>query len=162
MADHHYHRKKKSDPIEVRIVLGFLRGVYWLVTLPFAFLKSKPGQTQTRQAQALDTTDILKRWSDIEMTVGLGGASHFGTAVVNADKLVDYVLRSKGYTGDTMGERMKSVKGDLSNRVYEGLWQAHKLRNTLVHEVEGEVMSFQAKNALGQFKDVLIELGALK
>lgn len=161
MADRHYH-KKKPDPIEVRIVLGILRGLYWLVTLPFGFLKAKSGQPQTRKAQALDTAEIAKRWSDIEMTVGLGGASHFGTAVVNADKLVDYVLRHKGYAGDTMGERMKSAKDDFSNRVYEGLWHAHKLRNTLVHEVEGEVMSFQAKEALARFKDALYELGALR
>lgn len=155
--------KKKSDPIEVRILLGILKGIYWLIILPFGLLR--PSKTATKpkpNVVSLDTSDISKRWGDIETTVGLGGASHFASAIVSADKLVDHVLKLKGFNGETMGERLKSAQNSLSPRVYNGLWNAHKLRNSLVHEVHSEVMSFQVKEALGQFKDALIELGGLK
>lgn len=159
MSDGRPYKKPKQDPLEVRVMLGFLRGLYWLIMLPFGGKKAGPAQ---RKARAVDLTDISTRWSDIQTTIGLGGATHFGSAVIAADKLVDYVLRQKGYAGETMGERMKSAKGDLSGRVYDGLWQAHKLRNTLVHEIQGEVMSYQAKEALAQFELALRELGALR
>lgn len=159
MSQPHTYKKPKQDPIEVKIILGFLRGLWWLVMLPFGGKSKGPAK---RKAGTIDVADITKRWGDIETTIGLGGATHFGSAVITADKLVDYVLRQQGYAGDTMGERMKSAKETLTERTYQGLWQAHKLRNTLVHEVSGEVMSYQAKEALEQFKQALRELGAIR
>lgn len=155
------YKKPKQDPVEIRVVLGLLRGLYWLVMLPFQGGK-KTSKPKARKVNAIDTADITKRWSDIQMTVGLGGATHFGAAVMSADKLVDHVLRQKGYPGDTMGERIKSAREDMSPRNYDGLWQAHKLRNTLAHEVTSEVMSYQAKEALEQFSAALRDLGALR
>jgi len=158
-----YNKKTKGDPIEVRVVLGVLRGLWWLITAPFKLMAGKSTTpTKSRRAVALDTQTITRRWSDIQTTVGLGGTTHFGAAVVAADKLLDFVLRQKGYAGDTMGERLKSAAGDISPSVYHNAWQAHKLRNQLVHEVESEVLSFQVKEALHSYESILRELGALR
>lgn len=166
MATHHYgqyknppSRKPKSDPLEVKIALGFLRGLKWLVLLPFGLNKSGP---KSRRGSAVDSQEVSRRWNDIQTSIGLGGTTHFGSAVVAADKLLDYVLRQKGYGGETMGERLRSAQDDLTPSTYSQVWQAHKLRNQLVHEIEGEVLSFQAKEAIYNFEVALRELGALR
>lgn len=161
MATNSYKKKKQDDPIEVKLVLGLLRGVWWLVTLPFHGLGSGSG-TKKRTAGAVDVREVSERWTDIHTSLGLGGTTHFGSAIVSADKLLDHVLRQKGYAGDTMGDRLKSAKDDISPAVYHYAWQAHKLRNRLVHEVGGEVMSYEAKEAIKQYEAVLRELGALR
>lgn len=153
--------KKKQDSIEVKIVLAILRGLMLLVTWPFRGKKSVGGNAP-RKAKALDVADISRRWSEIQTKVSLGGSSHYSAAIMSADKLVDHVLRQKGYPGDTMGERLKSAKDDISPAVYHNLWQAHKLRNQLAHEVDSEVMSYQAKEAIQNFEYALRELGALR
>lgn len=161
MANRTYQRKSpQKESIEYVIVLGILRGLWWLVSWPFRGSGTKV--KSNRKAAALDTQEIGRRWADIQTTVGLGGITHFGVAVVNADKLLDYVLKQKGYRGETMGERLRSAQDDFSPLVYNSIWQAHKLRNQLVHEVEGNVMSFQVKEAMASYEQALRELGALR
>jgi hypothetical protein len=154
------YKKPKQDPIEVRIVLGLFRGLWWLITWPFRGFSL--GQMKGRKATSLDTQSVAKRWSDIQTSIGLGGTTHFGSAVVAADKLLDHVLKQKGYAGETMGERLKASQDDVSPAVYHNTWQAHKLRNQLVHEIESEVLSYQAKEAISSYEQMLKELGALR
>lgn len=154
------YKKPKSDPIEVQIFLGILRGLKWLILLPFAGIQGKNSKKRRTMAE-VNTQEVAKRWGDIQTAIGLGGTTHFGSAVVAADKLLDYALRQKGYPGDTMGDRLRSAQDDLTSSAYHNAWQAHKLRNQLVHEIEGEVLSFQAKEAIGYYEQTLRELGAL-
>jgi hypothetical protein len=156
-----YSKKSQSEPIEVKIVVAIFRALWWLISWPFKGLLGGSAP-KARRASSLDSGQVAKRWADIQTSIGLGGVTHFGSAVVAADKLLDYVLRQKGYPGETMGERLREAQGDLSPAVYHNVWQAHKLRNQLVHEVESEVVSFQAKEAIKSFEHALRELGALR
>jgi hypothetical protein len=163
MATNHYNksRKPKSEPIEMQLITAVLRGLLWIVLLPFKGLGSS-GAKKARRGGVVNTHEVVKQWSDIQTTVGLGGTSHFAQGVVSADKLLDHVLKQMGYAGDTMGERLKSAVDDMSPAIYHNVWQAHKLRNQLVHEVGSEVMSFQVKEAIGQYEQALRDLGALR
>lgn len=57
------------------------------------------------------------------------------SAVMEADKLLDYVLKSKRIKGDTLGERLKNAKHLFKTSSYNRVWEAHKLRNRLAHEM---------------------------
>lgn len=171
MANNNYYQrksnKKQEDSFEAKLVIGLFKGVWWLITAPFK-LMGKKGEGKTslkpgvRQSQAIDSQAVATRWTDIQTSIGLGGATHFGSAVVAADKLLDYVLKQKGYAGDTMGERLKSAQSDFSGDTYHKVWEAHKLRNQLVHELHGEVLSWQAKEAIGTYEQALREMGVIK
>lgn len=80
-------------------------------------------------------------------------------AIIEADKLLDYTLKQRGYSGETMGERLKSAGNDFS--YIDDVWQAHKLRNKLVHESEYQVDQRLIKRAIGQFEIALKDMGAL-
>lgn len=57
------------------------------------------------------------------------------TALIDLDKLLDYILKSKHVKGNTLGERLKNSKHLFNKSDYNYIWQAHKLRNELVHEI---------------------------
>jgi len=77
-------------------------------------------------------------------------------AVMDADKLLDYALKCHGFEG-SLGEKMKKAGPRFSD--LDGIWNAHKLRNRLAHEL-GDVPMSECKRALAQFKKALNNLGA--
>ena len=80
-------------------------------------------------------------------------------AVIDADKLLDDALKKRGFKGKTTGERLVSAQRSLSNN--DAIWYAHKLRNRLVHEPDIRLKKNEAQKALGNFKQALVDLGAL-
>ena len=108
--------------------------------------------------KTLNRQYIADSWKEItEMArASTKSAQH---AVIEADKLLDYVLRKRAFKGETMGERLKSAQKVLSNN--NNVWQAHKLRNQLVHEAESKIAPGQVKQALLGFRQALKDLKAL-
>lgn len=63
--------------------------------------------------------------------------------LIEADKLLDYALKNKRITGETMGERLKNAKVFFDKRFYDQIWKAHKTRNKLAHEININVADKQ-------------------
>lgn len=98
------------------------------------------------------------KWEEIE-SVMKNGEMGYKLAVIEADKLLDHALKTSGYTGRTMGERLKSANNSLVNR--DDVWEAHKFRNRLVHEQNVKVTAKKSRNSLSAFKKALKGMGAL-
>ncbi|MEI7690132.1 MAG: hypothetical protein WCI63_00680 [bacterium] len=117
---------------------------------------------QENQSVRLDKIFVQNKWIEIEQTFNLSGPSHFKTSIMEADKLVDYVLKGKKVRGTTFGERLKNAKSEFSNfSDYNNLWFAHKVRNNIVHESTHDLSSSEVKRAIEYYKKALRELGAL-
>lgn len=82
--------------------------------------------------------------------------SHFKQGVMDADKLLDYALAKKGFVG-TLGEKLKKAGSRFSD--LNGVWQAHRLRNQIAHELK-DINIHEARRALKSFKQGLNDLGA--
>ncbi|MDO8513681.1 MAG: hypothetical protein Q7S37_04225 [bacterium] len=118
-------------------------------------------ETKRRGAYSIDRSMVANKWSEIEMLIQAGGASRLKTAILEADKLLDYTLMAKGLQGGTMGERLKSAEKMMSRMSYQAAWDGHKLRNRLVHELDADVLHFEVKKGIENFRTVLKELQAL-
>ncbi|OGN08788.1 MAG: hypothetical protein A3J46_04435 [Candidatus Yanofskybacteria bacterium RIFCSPHIGHO2_02_FULL_41_11] len=100
------------------------------------------------------------RWGEILNHMASTNEGEWKFAVIEADKLVDDILKSAGYRGETMGERLMSI--DKSQLVtLDTLWDAHKIRNRLVHDTNYFLRYAEAKRAVQLYEDTLKELGAL-
>src|SRR5688572_16203921 len=108
---------------------------------------------------AEDKAFVHVRWHELEQQVAQGGRSRFENALVEADKLLDHCLKKLEVPGDTLGERLRHSQNRFSD--YQGVWAAHKARNQIVHEVDKEVLSFEAKQMIAKFQRALTDLGAL-
>lgn len=118
---------------------------------------SQKGGAHKSPKTPLDHGMVRTRLEGIEAQVNIPGGGK--TAVMEADKLFDYCLKGKGFEGRTMAERLKKAESVLSDK--NGIWRAHKLRNTLAHEVGFEITQGQAEESVAAFKRGFKDLGVL-
>jgi hypothetical protein len=140
------------------------------------FKKKKPQYQYHRLS--LSSSDIRKiqdEWLRVEELVKIGQPSQLRQAVIKADNLLDFAL-SKLTTGTTTGERLKNARpyycaGEAEQlqgakrhhfkdyAIYQGLWDAHKVRNALVHAADYEPMYTVTGDAVAKIKRGLEALG---
>lgn len=119
--------------------------------------KSEKGQKSRRRSSysisSFSNAQYREHWQRIESMMELPGLEQTKAAIFEADKLLDSALRQSGFKGETMGERLKSARQHFGNNaVYQGLWEAHKMRNALAHEVGFDVPKVVGRQHLNQFK----------
>lgn len=107
----------------------------------------------------VDRKTIQDAWKQIIETSEHGGLMAHKLAIIEADKLLDRVLKSMFIPGETLGERLKAV--GYSYPALREVWPAHKLRNQLVHEATFELTSSQARYALRKYEKALKALRVL-
>ena len=107
----------------------------------------------------LDVEKYRVKWLAIEHSVQDGQEATYHLALMNADKLLDHALKERGFSGNTMGERMKSAQKVWSNANH--VWAAHKLRNQIAHESDVKVSLDMTRRALAAFKQALKDVGAI-
>lgn len=91
-----------------------------------------------------------------------GGQAEWKQALIQADMLIDGILKEAGVAGQTMGERLKNSATHMSKTVYNQLWQAHKKRNELVHESGSFVAEWERDQYLAAFRKAVSELRGRK
>lgn len=138
----------------------FLVGLVFLSFGVLYFLYLTKPKEKLQKISRMNPELVISKWSQINEMLGQGGPSNFKQAIIEGDKLVDYVLKSK-VPGETMGERLKAGKKLFNQKTYDDLWKAHKIRNQVVHESETETLSFDAKTAVKYFEKALKELRVL-
>jgi hypothetical protein len=142
------------DTSAVVIASVIVFGVLFLVIAVLLIKKiiSRP------ELHGLTRERIREKWNEIER-VSAQGAMGAKMGVVEADNLLDGVLKSLMMPGETMGERLK-VAGykypELRN-----VWFAHKLRNQIVHESTFDLTERQAKAAIHEYQRALKVLNVL-
>jgi len=150
-------------------VISALLSSLLLATIIFLIIKLRKNVGQSLKAvgeaaftseNELPRKEFNKNWQNILSKVEAGDESNWKIAVIEADKMLDDVLKRIGYTGADMGERLKQIKSDeLSN--IDNIWQAHKVRNRIAHEPEFRLTQSQAKQAVEIFQRALEDLQAI-
>ena len=156
-----YNRPRKRDVPAVNheqaVVEAIFRGIWHL----FGLLFKRGGSKKSGNAEYLRRVkEIQQHWQDVEMH--LVQPATRAIAVSEADKLLDAGLQAKGIAGTTMGERLKAAESYFSADLYQALWQAHKLRNTLAHEIGATASAEQAGQAVTSFRNALYHLRILE
>ena len=106
------------------------------------------------------TSGLSLRWEEVEKHINSTREAEWKFAVIEADKLVDELLRGAGFPGDTMGDILMNIQpGQLTT--LQGLWEAHKIRNRLVHDINYFLRYTEAKRAVGLYEKTLRELQAI-
>ena len=117
--------------------------------------------TPGRVAAGVDRNYVREEWQKIQDSIQTGGESRFQQAVIAADKLLDYALKATA-PGETMGDRLINARQAFSDpAAYQAAWDAHKLRNRLVHETNYQAISWEARPAIQNFERALRNLGVL-
>lgn len=123
-----------------------------------SFLSSE--EVSIKHSSSAKNPIFIKRWSEIEKKAATGLPEAVKIAIIEADKLVDDVLKKFGIAGEHMADRLENLPTD-EMRNLDALWRSHRLRNNIVHAPGFEVSSAEAKHALKNYKAFLEELGIL-
>ncbi|MFO0882559.1 MAG: hypothetical protein U0491_03880 [Candidatus Saccharimonadales bacterium] len=107
--------------------------------------------------KGIDKEHFKNEWNDVMLLFKEKKTQPM--SIVHADKLLDEALKCLGYSGNTMAERLIGAKAKLQHR--DEVWNAHKLRNKIVHETMHEPSEKQMKVALQGYYKTFKDLGVL-
>ena len=101
------------------------------------------------------------RWQDVEQHISSENPNDWKLAIIEADVMLEEALDDTGYTGSTIGDRLKGVpRGQL--QTLDDAWTAHKIRNQIAHGGSDFVLTKKAaQDAIGQYRKVFYELGVI-
>lgn len=97
------------------------------------------------------------RWDKIVAQSNSMNPSDWRTAIIDADVMLEELLRAQSYHGDGVGEMLKSVeKSDFLT--LEAAWDAHKVRNQIAHPTpDFDLTDRETKRVIAEFESVFRE-----
>lgn len=137
------------------LLISLVLGLLLLAVVSGGAKTAKTRSKQGRPTGKFSAKTVQNRWSIVQTMTSQGG-NGLRQAIMEADKLLDYVLQGKGYRGETMAERMRSANREFSRR--NDVWAAHKLRNALAHEVDFDLVPSQVKQSIKAFERAIKDL----
>lgn len=147
--------------VDLYSLLKFIGGTLAAIAFIFLIYRAYKAITTFFKSREydLDKTGIKKRWQEIEKMLDGPGEMNYKLAVMEADKMLDYVLKSMTMSGKDMGERIRFASFRYGR--LRKVWWAHVLRNQLAHEATFSLDHATAKRAIKTFRHALEELGAM-
>lgn len=95
-----------------------------------------------------------REWAKIEKHFYRGDENDLKIAIIEADKLLEEALQEAGIRGIHLGDRLKNLKPtQLPN--LDQVWQAHRLRNDIVHQSTFRLKRDTAERALKIYEETL-------
>lgn len=141
MSQKHYKKNQGPTILEV-LVVGTFKALWFLISLPFKKSLRKKGMSSS------DRISIVAKKQEIEELLSSENEYELRHAVMEADKLVDHILKLKGYKGETFAERLRSAEDYIDRNTYQSIWEGHKVRNTLAHEQDAKIQQTDLKAAV--------------
>lgn len=114
--------------------------------------------------QLYPTEDAVKaetiknpKWERVLGHINSDNPSDWRLSILEADIVLDELLDSLGYIGDTIGDKLKKAnKGDF--QTLDAAWEAHKIRNAIAHEgSDFQLTQREAQRIIGLYREVFEE-----
>jgi len=149
-------------------VLAYLFCIFMLVLYVYA-------STGKKQLEDLDNAARLRRErfyqehfkgipknsrvQDMLDHISSDNPSDWKLAIIEADIILDEILKDAGYAGTSLGERLRSISPEQL-RSLDDAWQAHKVRNQIAHGGADFVLTQRlAQDTIKQYRRVFHEMG---
>lgn len=123
------------------------------------FRGAQSGRAKFRRVDWLEVEGRLRQLEAMSQATDQTNAKQ---VIIQADILVDSILKQASVAGETMGERLKRLRGKMDNNSYNHLWQAHKKRNELVHEPGSFVADWEKAQYWRYFQEGISALRGIR
>lgn len=127
-----YERSKWCYNSYMEIIFGLLVIIVLFGLLAFAYYLDKLNRGEWEKTVAKELKVMSKRYNEKDEHT-------MRSLVIEADKLLDYCFKNRNLRGESMGDRLKNAKNLFGKSHYNEIWQAHKVRNKLAHEVGTDI-----------------------
>ena len=144
--------------LDLALAFGFGWALVGLVSMRPKF--DTPIGKEEKKTLTLRVEFFRERWADILKRANEGSPDSVRIAIIEADALVDTALKDAGIEGEHMADRLSTL--DFEDvKSLENLWNAHRLRNDLVHTPGFAVTQEEAVSTLKSYEAFLNEIEAL-
>ena len=130
------------------ILLSRSRATWWVAERLDSF--RKPNLPERMQ----------KDWEKINDRLEKGDEASLKLAIIEADNMLEDVLKRMGMEGKDMGERLEQLNTEQF-KSYNDVLEAHRLRNLIVHQKDILITKEQAERATKAYGEGLKELEVL-
>lgn len=162
-------------------ILGVL-GTIWFVFAVFSYLLTilllalyvyasvQKNIYEDLQTQALRDSERLfdeqfrgahrnNRLQDVVQHIESDNPNDWKLAIIEADIILDDVLKQRGYAGNSLGERLRSISPQSLSSLNDA-WEAHKVRNRIAHEGADFILTKRlASDTIARYERVFVEFG---
>ena len=108
-------------------------------------------KTNSEEPQVAPVNDKVERWAAITKKIEGESQDLWKIAVMDADILLDDVLREKGYLEGTVADKLKSASAQYPD-VIQNAWDGHKIRNNIAHDATFELTKRGAQQAIKSYE----------
>ena len=106
---------------------------------------------------AFPKRQLNKSWQKILLRLNKNDEANLRLALIEADNLFDDLLKQMRLPGESMADRLKYLDSSQVSNIDE-IWQAHKLRNTIVHNHEYPITRNEIEFGVKAYEKALKEL----
>lgn len=103
---------------------------------------------------------LEKQWQKIKLRLETAAESEYKLAIIEADSMLDDILKRMGIGGESLGERFEKINTVTLPNLSEAQ-EAHKIRNNIVHDPDYRLSLDEAKKTLAIYEKSLSDLQAL-
>lgn len=98
-----------------------------------------------------------EKWLKIVAHANSENPSEWRVAIIEADIMLEELLRASGYHGESIGDMLKSVEvGDMVT--LDAAWEAHKVRNRIAHSgTDFDLTDRETRRVISLFEAVFKE-----
>jgi len=101
------------------------------------------------------------RWHYILTLVESPNESDWRVAIIEADSMLEELLRDRGFQGDTVSELLEEAKSGGFATI-QSAWDAHLVRNQIAHQASGfSITQIEARRVIKMFQNTFEELRAI-
>lgn len=98
------------------------------------------------------------RWHYIQTLIESPNESDWRVAIIEADSLLEEILKEKGLSGDTVSELLEGAKESGYARIQDA-WDGHVVRNQIAHEGSDFLLSqIEGRRVIRMFQNFFEEL----
>lgn len=116
----------------------------------------------SRPVAAHDVSRVMLRWERIQGQASSDNDQGWRLAILEADILLNELLDTLGYKGETMADKMRAVeRADF--KTIDLAWEAHRARNRVAHEGSAHLLNErEVRHIIGLYERVFQEFKFLE
>lgn len=103
---------------------------------------------------------IDKKWVKIKERLELGTQPEAKLAIIEAEAILDDILKKESFPGKTFGERLSKINTVIIKNIEE-VKEAHQIRSDIIHDPSYRLDIKEAKRILDVYEKALVDLQAL-
>ncbi len=145
--------------VAIFFVLLFAVGVIYCM-IRISQLRHLERVAVAKSRQSIVSEDIPRsqlRWQRIFDEISSDDPGKWRLAILEADIMLNELLDTLGYKGETMADKMKQIDVSMFNTI-DYAWEAHKIRNMVAHEGSAfELTEREARRVIRMYERVFHE-----